>query len=277
MKTNFVIITSFISLFAFSSLIGCDNGANTATICKNNPEICADLHRDSWCRFEKGDLIRKRYLLKQTPNPTGKQIYKHLLNLEKYNQCIELASGVQHILHPERTNDRMRAYGLSAQSLAELQATTKGSDDLYLSFYHWTRFSDEAAQSRVLDAELNGQIDEIFILAQLAAYYQKFDAVKAKTLYLSVLDNATQQEFNPDWLLGLSSIYYQQGHFELTYILSKANTLMSDSKASTVDMLALINNDTQLQKFLDSQAEELVDLIESGEFKQSQLRLKLVN
>ncbi|WP_028775156.1 DUF2989 domain-containing protein [Shewanella waksmanii] len=277
MKTNFVIITSFISLFAFSSLIGCDYGANTTTICKNNPEICADLHRDSWCRFEKGDLIRKRYLLKQTESPTGKQIYKHLLNLEKYNQCIELASGVQHILHPERTNDRMRAFGLSSQSLAELQATTKPSKDLYLSFYHWTRFSDQQAQQRVLNAEAAGEITETFILAQLASYYQKSDLEKAKLLYLSVLDNASEEEFDPDWLLGLSSIYYQQGHFELTYILSKANTLMSDSKASDQDMLALINGDVQLQSFLDSQADELVDLIESGDFKQSQLRLKFVN
>lgn len=178
LKTNFVIITSFISLFAFSSLIGCDYGANTTTICKNNPEICADLHRDSWCRFEKGDLIRKRYLLKQTESPTGKQIYKHLLNLEKYNQCIELASGVQHILHPERTNDRMRAFGLSSQSLAELQATTKPSKDLYLSFYHWTRFSDQQAQQRVLNAEAAGEITETFILAQLASYYQKSDLEK---------------------------------------------------------------------------------------------------
>lgn len=52
---------------------------------------------------------------------------------------------------------------------------------------------------------------------------------------------------------------------------------MSDSKASDQDMLALINGDVQLQSFLDSQADELVDLIESGDFKQSQLRLKFVD
>jgi len=268
--------TSFISFIAISGLFGCDNGVNTGTICKNNPELCSDLHKDSWCRFEKADLINKRYKLKHTPSPTGEQLYRHLLNLEKYSKCIELAAGVQHILHPERTNDRIRAFGLSAQSLAQLQATTKDSTDLYLAYYHWTRFNDEKKQAIVLNAEKNQQLYDIELLATVASYYQKFDAKKAKRVYLHVFDLSNEDNFNPDWLLGLANTYQKTDDLELTYLLSRANVLMTDNKASEQKMLSLINNDEAVKTVLDDQAEDLVNEINSGHFKVSSLRFVLM-
>ncbi|QFU22815.1 DUF2989 domain-containing protein [Shewanella eurypsychrophilus] len=272
MNKNFVIITSFISFIAFSSLLGCDNQRDTGSICKKNPELCSDLHADSWCRYEKADLIRKRFKLKFTESPTGKEIYQHLLNLEKYNQCIELAAGVQHILHPERTNDRLRAFGLSAQSLSQMQDTTKESKDLYLAFYHWTRFSDLDAEKIVLTAQSADQIDDIVILSHIASYYQKFDAIRAISIYLEVLDMSNEDNFNPDWLLGLANSYQRLNDFELTYLLSRANVLMTDQKVSEDKMLALIAGDAELSRYLDKQADELVDVIEAGDFKQSAIK-----
>ncbi|WP_308258801.1 DUF2989 domain-containing protein, partial [Shewanella colwelliana] len=267
--------TPIISILMISMLFGCDNGANTTTICKNNPELCDDLHSDSWCRFEKADLIKKRFLLKNTPNPTGKQIYQQLINLENYSKCIELAAGVQHILHPERTNDRVRAFGISAQNLAQLQDSTKDSTDLYLSFYHWIRFGNLNAQARVIHAEVNNEITDPLILAHLAAYYQKSNIERAKTLYLTLLDLVSPEQVNPDWLLGLASIYQQKSDLEKTYLFSKANVLMTKNTASDARMSALINGDVQLQSFLDKQAESLVEQLKNGDYPSSELRQQL--
>lgn len=276
MTRNFVRITSFIGFIAFLGLSGCEKQPDTNTTCKNNPELCSDLHADSWCRYEKGDLIRKRYKLKFTESPSGKQIYQQLINLEKYNQCIELAAGVQHILHPERTNDRVRAFGLSAQSLSQLQDTTKNSQDLYLAFYHWTRFNDMDAQKIVLAAYKAHQIDDILLLSQVASYFQKFDAYQSNLIYLEVLDISDEDDFNPDWLLGLSNNYQKLNDLELTYLLSRANILMTKQDVSEEKMLALIYGDKTLQRFLDRQAEELVEVLEDGAFSSSTIKTLLL-
>ncbi|QYK03082.1 DUF2989 domain-containing protein [Shewanella psychrotolerans] len=275
MRANFVIITPLLSLFAIFGLFGCDNAVNTDTICKNNPELCDDLHRDSWCRYEKSDLIQKRYALKNSPSPSGKQIYQHLINLEKYSKCIELAAGVQHILHPERTNDRVRAFGISAQNLAELRDSTKNSKDLYLSFYHWVRFGDQQAQARVIKMERAGEVKDPLILAHLAAYYQKSDLNKAKSLYLTLLDIASREEFDPNWLLGLASIYHQENNLEKTYLFSKANVLMTSNTASAQKMSALVKDDPKLEAFLTEQAETLVNHLNDGDYASSEIRQQL--
>lgn len=275
MRVNFVIITPLLSLLAVFGLFGCDNAVNTVTICKNNPELCDDLHRDSWCRYEKADLIQKRYVLKNTPSPSGKQIYQQLINLENYSKCIELAAGVQHILHPERTNDRVRAFGVSAQNLAELRDSTKNSTDIYLSFYHWVRFGDQQAQARVIKMERAGEVTDPLILAHLAAFYQKSDLNKAKSLYLSLLDVATKNEFDPNWLLGLASIYHQESNLEKTYLFSKANVLMTSNTASAEKMSALVNGDAKLEAFLTEQAETLVNHLNDGDYASSEIRLQL--
>lgn len=272
LSRSVVIFTSFFSIIVFSALLGCDNVGNNNTICKNNPELCADLHKDSWCRYEKSDLLKSRLRLKHEQSPPGKDLYHHLIHLEKYNKCIELASGVQHILHPERTNDRTRAFGLSAQSLAELQVSTKESNDPYLVYYHWTRFNDQVAQAKILRAERLNLIDDIEILAGIASYYQKYDPAKARQVYLAVFNKSNEENFNPEWLLGLANTYQKLNDLEMTYLLSRANILMSENQVSEKSMLMLINGDSELKIFLDEHAEELVDSLQSGSYHSSKIR-----
>ncbi|GGZ42580.1 MULTISPECIES: DUF2989 domain-containing protein [Shewanella] len=263
---NLVIITSFI-LIAWVS--GCDNSGNPATICKNNPELCDDLHKDSWCRREKNSLIIQRYQVKTTSEPSGKQIYHLLVNLENYNRCVGLASGVQHILNPERTNDRARAYGLSAQSLSELQASTKGSNDIYIAFYHWAHLGDDAALKILLEAEQQQQIDSPEILAGLAGYYLKFDAIKAKQLYLKVFSKSTDKNFDSDWLLGLASASRQLQDMEQAYLLSRANLLLTDNPVDEAQLKAMIGNNSQLSTHLDEQASNLAEALKTGNYLES--------
>ncbi|MGS0680609.1 DUF2989 domain-containing protein [Shewanella sp. 125m-7] len=264
--------TSFLGFSAFFGLFGCDSPKNTEAICNKNPELCADLHKDSWCRFEKGDLIRNRFKLKNTPEPSGLLIYEQLLNLERYNKCIELAAGVQHILHPERTNDRARAFGLSSQTLSELEETTKGSQDPHLAYYHWSRFNDPQAEVVLFNAEKNGAITDIQLKAELASYYLRFNPQKSKQLYAEVLDGSTKENFKTDWLLALATIYRQENQFEIDYWLSKTNIEMTHANFTEDQMLALIKGNKDLQQKLDSDASELAEQLQAGKYQKSKLK-----
>ncbi|MCL1137280.1 DUF2989 domain-containing protein [Shewanella pneumatophori] len=267
--------TSFLGFVGFFGLLGCEGPSNTQVICNKNPELCADLHKDSWCRFEKGDLIRNRYKLKSTPTPSGKLIFDQLVYLEDYNKCVELAAGVQHILHPERTNDRARAFGLSSQSLFELQQTTKNSQDPHLAYYHWSRFNDVNAGNVFFAAEKAGLINDVELLAQLAAYYLRSNPEKSKSLYAQVLNSSNKENFKPDWLLALATLYRNENKPEVEYWLSMTNIVMTDAKYTQSHMLALLKGNKALQLDLDKDANELAQLLVSGNYQQSKLKMLL--
>lgn len=275
MRTNLVIITSFSLTFALLGLFSCDIRQDAKTICKNNPELCEDLHKDSWCRVERSRLVHGRLAIKQSTSPTGEQLYQQLTYLEDYSRCIELAAGVKHILNPQRTNDRMRAFGLSTQNLAELQESTRGSADLYLSYYHWSRFNDNAALDRLLLAESSDAIADPVLLSHIATYYLKVNAAKAKTLYLKVLTMADESQFDADWLFGLASASRQMQDMELAYLFSKANVILTKHAVSDEQMLALINGNMALARRLDQDAKALADALKSGNYANSKIRIKL--
>lgn len=275
MSRNFVLITSFTLVGAFFCLFGCENEHNSDVICKNNPELCADLHKDSWCRFEKSALIRHRYQLKQTEQPTGKQLYKQLVHLENYSQCIELAAGVQHKINTYRTRDRERAFAVSTQTLAELQQFTQTNNEVHLAFYRWMRFNDQDAFTIVEDTYKQGELTDNDIITQLAAYYVRVSPHDAKKLYLHLLATTEPNSIDPDWFLALASIYQQQQDAEKEYLLTRANLLISQNSANEQQLMAIISDDKTLAAVLDAQALELVAAVMSKQFTQSHSEMLL--
>lgn len=272
LRQNLVIITSFALVM---SIFGCDNGRNIQTICKNNPEICADLHKDGWCLAEKTKLIQSRYELIDNVNPTGKQLYQQLTYLEDYSRCIELASGVQHIIHTSRTADRARAFRLSTQNLSQLQDETRERQDPFMSYYQWTRFGDTDALNRLLAQENAGEVTEPFLLAQIATYYSNRNAIKAQQLYLTVFAEIQYADFDPNWLLGLAAAYRQTQALEKTYMLTKANLILTQQKYSEDKMLALIGGNKTLATRLDEYAQNLINALEDGLYSTSPVALWL--
>jgi hypothetical protein len=282
-----VMFTSFCFWIAIFGLFGCENDRNTDVICKNNPELCVDLHRDSWCLYEKASLIRHRYALKQTEVHTGKQLYQQLIMLENYSKCIELAAGVQHIIHTERTLDRKRAFAVSTQNLAQLQEFTKDNQDIYLAFYRWMRFGEQAAFMLVNNAFKQGEIQEVEILQQLAVHYLKIDANISKDIYRQMFAAITSEdlihsddneismdlthEFNPDWLLGLANVHQQQQNFAKVYLLTKVNLAITQKNASDEQLLALINSDKKLAIKFDAEAKAIAQAIINGHITKRQL------
>ncbi|GIU38351.1 hypothetical protein TUM4433_39890 [Shewanella schlegeliana] len=220
-------------------------------------------------------MIRNRFKLKSIQDPSGKEIYQQLVYLESYNKCVELAAGVQHILHPERTNDRARAFGLSSQSLAQLQESTKGSSDPHLAYYHWSRFNDSDAEAIVFAAEQENKITDTDLKAQLASYFVKVSPQKSKQLYAQVFQGSTAEEFDPDWLLALATLYRLENKAEIEYWLSKTNIELTQANFSKEQMLALIKGDKALQRRLDQDATKLADQLKGGKYQQSKLKILL--
>ncbi|MGL5048708.1 MAG: DUF2989 domain-containing protein [Shewanella sp.] len=272
MRQNLVIITSFTFAMSFLGLLGCDNDRNISVICKNNPEICADLHKDNWCLPEKTALIQNRYTLTGNQNLTGKQLYTQLTYLEDYSRCIELASGVQHIIHTNRTADRARAFRLSNQNLTLLQDQTRERQDPFMSYYQWTRFGDTTALNRLLEQENAGEVTDPFLLAQVATYYSNRNAIKAQQLYLNVFAEIQYDDFDVNWLLGLASVYRQQQLLDKVYMLTKANLLLTQQKYSEEKMLALLGGNKTLAAELDLKAQSLIDVLKKGTYSTSPVR-----
>ncbi|MBR9727919.1 DUF2989 domain-containing protein [Shewanella intestini] len=277
MNKKFVIITSIGMMGLIFGLFGCEKPQNSDYICKNNPELCADLHKDSWCRFEKGDLIRHRYHLLSVEKPHGKDLYLLLRYLEKYSQCMEMASGVKHVMNTHRTEDRERAYAISTQTLAQLQEYTKNDTDVYLAYYRWTRFNDDASREIVLAAYRNNQITEPEQLASLATYYVRYSPNDAKKLYLKLFSLDDPENFDTNWLLGLASIFHQQQQLQWAYLLTKTNLLMTDNKADDHQLMGLVNGNKQTAETLNTKAKMLASLLQSGHFSQSELATQLKN
>ncbi|WP_228730239.1 DUF2989 domain-containing protein [Shewanella sedimentimangrovi] len=276
MSKNLVIFRSILSTALILTLIGCDNGRNSEKICKNNPELCEDLHKDSWCRYEKGDLIRNRYILKNTATPSGEQLYDQLKYLETYSKCVELAAGVQHIKHTDRTNDRLRAFGVATQNLQELQEHTKHNKDPHLAYYHWSRFNDAEALGYLLDADRKGEIKDPKLKAQLALYFIDTDPRDARRRFIELLGLEDEEHIDPDWLLALARISHMLGELNNEYIYSRANILLTGQKASDEQMLALIGGNKTLAKELDRDAETLAGEVSSGDFAGSEISKKLM-
>lgn len=275
LSRNFVLITSFIVVGAFFGLFGCDNEHNSDVICKNNPELCANLHKDSWCKYEKDALIQHRYQLKQTEQPTGKKLYLQLIYLEKYSSCIELAAGVQHKLNTYRTRDRERAFAISTQTLAELQEFTQTNNEVHLAFYRWMRFNDQDGLYIVEDSYKQGKLTDNEIITQLAAYYVRVSPDDAKKLYLHLLVTTEPANIDPDWFLALASIYRYQHNVEKEYLLTRANLLISENKVDEEQLLAIIKGDKTLAALLDSQALELVSAVMNKQFSHSRSQMLL--
>ncbi|WP_394131707.1 DUF2989 domain-containing protein [Shewanella maritima] len=276
MNQNLVIITSILFLTLFLGLFGCENDRNTDLICKNNPELCADLHKDSWCRYEKADLIRHRFALKRTESPTGEQLYQLLEYLETYSACIELAAGVKHILHPERSDDRQRAYAISTQTLQQLRETTKDNPDVYLAYYRWKRFNDNPSQQIVIEHFRQGLIDEPEMLESIGQHFVREEPQTAQKVFVSLLKQTEYQSINPDWLLALATIYRQQQDFEMSYMLTRANLLISSNTANEQKMQSMVFGDKNTIAKLDQQAELLVSVLNDGSFSQSQFAVSLM-
>ncbi|MBV7316340.1 DUF2989 domain-containing protein [Shewanella sp. NIFS-20-20] len=272
MKPYFVMFTPILTLVCLSA---CDRPEGLAKLCKNNPQICHDLHQDSWCKLERRVLIDQRLALIEQVSVAGEQQFQLLLALEGYNRCLEIFANVEHIMTPERTQERTKAFVDSSQTLAELQSTTRDNSDPYLSYYHWLRFGDKAAFDRLEQQYQQRGLPNAILVAALGAYYEKFDPARATTLYLAALAQSEPQDFNPSWLLGLANSNQRLNNREANYLFIRTHTYFSELDVNESQLLAILGDNPIDIKRLNMKAAQLATLLNDGDYPASTLRREL--
>ncbi|EKE77923.1 DUF2989 domain-containing protein [Gallaecimonas xiamenensis] len=249
-------------------LAGCGGDPSLSNICSDNPQLCSDLNSDGWCRRERSELIRQRYIVDQGKG-TDFQYQQYLLlkDTETYSECIRIASGVIHKNQKDRQSDRGTAYINSLVALKALQAQIKNADELHLLYYRYTRFGDNRALQAFLAKEGTGAFNTLELKSMLAGHYAKTN--KAKTVQLLLEGLALPREddkVDPEIYQTLATLSQQLRHYQEAYLWSK----VAADKGVNIDTGALemlLGRDQSLLDDLQDKAKAIEKAIEKNQFK----------
>ncbi|WP_234919850.1 DUF2989 domain-containing protein, partial [Aeromonas veronii] len=154
---NFPLRQTFIMLSVGLAVAGC-NDDRIHNICSNHAELCQDLVDDGWCRYERTDVIRSRFYLKE--EGTDRRKYELMRNLERYLKCAERSTSIEYKNAREQKSPRVEGMLAAGDQLAQLDAATRNSQDPYLLLWHWTNNTNELARQQFMALEGTKALDE---------------------------------------------------------------------------------------------------------------------
>ncbi|MCW8092079.1 DUF2989 domain-containing protein [Alteromonas sp. ASW11-130] len=254
-------------------LTGCGEyfSPKVSEICSTHPNLCSDLNSDSWCRSEKAEIVNHRYRHREPL--TAKQQYRLLILFEDYRACITKAAGIEHIKYREKESDRMKGVITAKRELKRLARATKNDPNPYLSYYHWSRFSDDNALQRFMNANRTGKLNTPDLLVALATIEVKHDLNQTrKTLYRALSLYENDDGIDTEVFPTLVTISLEQEKYARAYVWSIV--------AEEYDALIEGNDRTAWAKRfnldtdkLEDVADEVIDALEDGSFNATNLGL----
>ncbi len=262
MQSSAIFKVWLLSLLLTVSLTGCDNRFNVRKICSDSPELCNDLNEDGWCRYERAHLIEMRHLRQQQADDSDLK-FNHLIALEDYTACIRPAALIKKRERKDIESQRMQAYLNATAELNTLDAQTKGDENPYLLYFHWSRHNDRAAIAKLLKLDEAGELEHYDLQFHLASYYAKYDPAIA----INKLKNALSLRSEKDPLDGeifttLATLYLQKGDNENAYLWLKIAELAEVKGADTETLNPhTLSIEPALQSKLDHRAAELLNAI----------------
>lgn len=227
------------------------------------------MHKDSFCKDERSDVIVARFHTEEQVPSLDKAMYEELIVSEKYEACIKIKSQIRHVQHKYRATDRTDGYLNILKKLEVLKKATKGSKNPYLAYYHWSRFRDKRALKNFVEAEKNKTINTPELKGWLADYYARRNPEKALTLYKEAIAGSDIDNINNHWLVSIATISKRLGLNDAYYVYHK---IAAELDAHDVDeriLMDAIGNDQGRSKQLNKEAEQLIKLIRVGKFKKS--------
>ncbi len=256
-----------LALFGALGLTGCEEPPLTLRdICQEKAELCSDLIQDGHCKDERMAVIFKRYY--EAKLPSDKNRYALLMDLEKYSQCMNLASQIEHIKLKEKTTQRVDGYIGAVKDIKRLSDLTKTSDYAPLLYYHWSRNGSQRHLNRFLALEGTKAINTPELMFGLASYYIKRDLDKTIALLYKTLEMYKEGDLvNPEIYSSLSSIYFKQEKYANAYLWAKIAILSGDENVNLEELKFHIANQGKTTDALDDLAQETYDGILEGDFK----------
>jgi hypothetical protein len=261
--TNTVAFSIFLVLLMTLSGCGQYFEPTIASICEQHPTLCQGLNKDGWCRAEKAEIIRHKY--EHLHSNDDSHIYPLLLFFEEYEQCVEKAAQIRHIKYREKEADRLNGFLTAQREIKALAAKTKGSDDPYLQYFHWSRLNDSRAKDRFVAQSSSFNTPELYIM--LASIHAKHDNQAARTaLYKSLKFFSDIDEVTPSIFRSLISANLDDDYINSAFIWA-----IVYSEVNEEGEIALLDVESQLTSeantsSLENTAHRIVALINSGQF-----------
>ncbi|TAA48464.1 DUF2989 domain-containing protein [Corallincola spongiicola] len=255
----------FLVIACVMLLSSCEDLGSVRGICKKFPELCDDLNKDGWCRYERADLIKQRYQVQVSPSGDNK--YQLLMHLEDYRDCIERASQIQHSNNKEQTTQRVNGYLAALAQIEKVSAETEGDTTSDLLYYHWSRHGDKKAHQLLLEQDAKGLLERTDMQMRLASAYSKSEPqVAVNKLYKALYLSQGESKYQASIITMLATIFTQQRKNELAYLWMKIGEL---AEVESIDIEAnsrYLRVNTEQRRALDQRAEEIYDTLKEGKF-----------
>ncbi|CAB5697767.1 MULTISPECIES: DUF2989 domain-containing protein [Aeromonas] len=263
---NLPLRQTFIMLSVGLAVAGC-NDDRIHNICSNHPELCQDLVDDGWCRYERTDIIRSRFYLKE--EGTDRRKYELMRNLERYLKCAERSTNIEYKNAREQKSPRVEGMLAAGDQLAQLDAATRNAKDPYLLLWHWTNNTNELARQQFLALEGQPALEEPELQLALGGIYAKREPQKAIALMQHALSLYREgDQVNGRILTSLSTLYMGQKEYGQAYLWGKVSESFQNAAEVSASRFSLYHSlSKQQQEGLDSQAAILVEQLKSGTYR----------
>ncbi|MFP2770843.1 DUF2989 domain-containing protein [Oceanisphaera sp. KMM 10153] len=239
------------------------------TICETTPQFCADLHEDSWCKFERSDLIRARKQQADTPNDAN--IYALMASLKTYHDCLDPLLAIEYTKRKERKNDKLEATIKAKTALIQLEQQTIDSDYPYLLLWHWQLRGDNKAKARFISLadrtemqqpELQKALAELLIIRDSAA------AEQALHRALSLYD--AEATVDSEIIANLLTLYIRERRYRDAWIWTRVLSSLGHSAMLNLERIdPYARFDEVQQRQMQQAVDSIIHQLETGSYHRS--------
>ncbi|WP_158260079.1 DUF2989 domain-containing protein [Zobellella endophytica] len=248
-------------------MTGCERDRIRA-ICESYPRLCANLHEDGWCRFERSNLIRARYQQQEAPSDANR--YVLMTELETYHDCLDPLLDIEYTDRQERKNDKVEAIVLVREELAALEQQTRASDSPYLQLWHWRHHGDRQARSRFIaqaDSPAMQQPELLKALAELLAPRDKKAAEQALHRALGLYQ--ARQDIDTAIIANLINLQIGERRYEDAWIWTRVLAQLTEQRGVDWERMdSYVRFSPEQQRQMQQQADNLVTRLKNGSYIQ---------
>lgn len=251
--------------FLLLIVTACSDEMSVRTICERHPEICEDLNKDGWCRYERAGLIRERYSNLIVSNDERK--YALISNLEKYIGCIGLASQIEHDKRKERSANRTEGYLAAMKELDKLVIDTRESEYPPLMFYQWSREGRTEPLNKLLEMDASGLLETADMQFKLASYYSKENPeLTIRKLYHALSLLQPGEEADVESYTTLATLFFARQDYTHSYLWMRVAEMTGNEHADTDDAAKQFNLSDEMVEKLDERAATYQKMIKEASF-----------
>ncbi|WP_445402360.1 DUF2989 domain-containing protein [Zobellella sp. An-6] len=248
-------------------LTGCEQDRIKA-ICEAHPQLCAELHTDGWCRFERSNLIRARY--QQHSEPSDAARYALMTELVTYRDCLDPLMDIEYTDRQERKNDKVETIVRLQEELTRLEQQGRHSDYPYLQLWYWQRHGDRQARSRFLAQAERPEMQQPDLQKALASLLVTRDKPAAEqALHRALGLYHKGQSIDNGIIADLINLYIGEKRYEDAWLWTQVlGAFSSQAEIDPARLDAYVRVDEHRQQEMRQQADNIVRRLKNGTYIQ---------